>query len=837
MPIVIWGMIDRINRFQIGPNINLLNNNLFILIMINFFPKSAKKHVHLLLLFVFLILQSSNAQFRVTGIVSKKDLNTPLEFVTVGLFQNNKLLQTSIADSLGRFSFSNVTPETYRIHVSFIGYKTLDSTIDIRKNISLNILLLADKTQLKEITVLAKKPLIERKVDRLVFNLENTINTTGLNTIELLAKAPLLQVKNEGISMFGRSDVVIMINERIIHLTGPALDEFLKSIPVETITRIEIITNPSAKYEAAGNSGMVNIVTKRTRQPGYSGTANLSLSQSSSFSIRPSVTLNYNTKRIQFFGTISTGFGSNPSFYTNQIKYPTYTWDSYASDKEFSNVLQTSFGFEIPVTPKTSVGASYNRMHSEPDKNTERTTNIIDGLTEKIDSIIYIPSKEKKLFVNQSINIHFTHLFDSTNKKITIDADWYQNKYDLQTDISKTSYFSDGQLIPNSTFMNTSYNNHDASVYSINSILDIPLKEMKISVGSKASFFKNANDVQLYNLINNTWQLDSANSNSFKYNENIQALFLNINWPYKKFEFQAGLRGEFTQTKGFSSTLVQTNTNSYFDLFPTFYLTYQANKKNVFSFSYGRRLKRPSFAALNPFRVYREYYNYIEGNPYLKPYFSNNFEVTHTYKNFITSTLQFSKEKNAIYYLTLPEAGSNLIKTQPSNSITTIFINYDCNILYPRLKWLESSNEFSVFYTDVNSKLAATGDHVFGWGGDLKSINTFYFNKKRNFTGELDIIYEFPGISSLSHNESRFYTDVSFRYLLNKKIQFGLGFRDIFKSKTLKWSQTVAGILNSGSVNNGTRRIAVTARYNFGNTKLKKGSAHSQLGGDSGRVN
>ena len=153
------------------------------------------------------------------------------------------------------------------------------------------------------------------------------------------------------------------------------------------------------------------------------------------------------------------------------------------------------------------------------------------------------------------------------------------------------------------------------------------------------------------------------------------------------------------------------------------------------------------------------------------------------------------------------------------------------------MKWFESSNEFSVYYEETRSKFKETASRFSGWGGDFKSINSFYFNKQKTFSGELDFTYEFPGIDRLSKNQARVYSEISFRYsLMKKRLLLSAGLRDIFKSKTLKWSQELSGITNSGSVNNGTRKLALTARYNFGNNKIKKGNAHSELGGDSGRV-
>jgi len=760
-----------------------------------------------------------------------------VEFATIKLEFDSTNFKSTVTDKEGNFNFNDMQKTNYKITASFINSISKDITFFFSKDTFLLIKIEENIKNLAAVKVVSKKPVIERKIDRIVFNVDNII-TTGLSIPDLLSKTPLLQVKNDLPSIIGKSSVGIMINEKIIRLSGEALVEFLKSIPTETVTRIEVITNPPSQYEAEGLNGYVNIVTKSVKKLEYTST----ISQSFTFINKDAsgtqfnMSFNYNQKKIQYICNLGYNYGAQTSTFINKIQYPDYTWNAYSSSKELSRALRGTIGFEVPYSKDITFGATYSTTYSKPDQFITNDTKIFNNQF-VLDSFITFPVNDYKLFFDQTANIHFAKNIDSTGKKLVIDLDWSKNKFDLRNELNKTTYSPDGQIKPNSEVNDIAYNTHDASVKSINVQLKFPLKKSSFDFGGKVSLFTTENDITFYNRLNNVSVLNYNKTDNFRVNENVQALFSNYSNKYKKWEFQIGVRGEFTQTNGISKSLLQNNSSNYFNIFPTLFIAYNLNEKNDFSFSYGKRLKRPSFSSLNPFKTFNSYFDYTEGNPFLKPYFSQNFEIGHTYNNFLTSTIMLSSTKNSTIFLTTPNPTTNIRITSPSNSLLSFDFLYDISAVFNKAKWFSSTNEVAVYYSEIKSKQPSTKSINKGWSSQLKTINTIYFNKSKTLMSMVDFIYQFPEISLIGTTKSQNYTNISFRYkLLKNKLQLGIGLRDIFKSKNYQYEDVVNGITSYSFVNNGTRRLTFNVQYSFGNNKLKRGSSHSAIGNDGGRI-
>ncbi len=815
---------ERVNGFTI--TLNKLCNKRFI--KFSFYKMAG--------IFILLVTNSTAKSQIITGNVKSQE-GKQLDLVTITIKKDSSIIASTVTDSLGQYFFTESLPDiSYNISFSRIGYWTFDTLLTIKSGLQLFILMKVNPRDLKEIIVTTKKPLIERKVDRLVFNVGSIINTAGLSTIDLLARAPLLQVKNDLPSIIGKESVGVMVNEKIIRLSGNALSEYLKAIPSETIAKIEIITNPPSNYDAEGVSGYINIITKSTKKLGYAGSLSPSFRVANGSSVNLSTSLNYNTQKIQFITSLSLGYGSLTSTYSNKISYPSFIWDENSTGKELSRVIFGTVGLEKTISKKTTLGLSYNQMFSKPDQIIKKQTSIINNIFQT-DSTIIFPTNDYKTFINQSSNLHLNHNLDTAGKKIIVDFDWVNNSFDLKNDITKSTYVN-GFLKQNSVFNNIILNNHDAEVYSINSEFVIPSSKANISFGSKLSFFINKNEVRFYDKINSILIIDSNKTDNFKVNENVQALFFNYDQSFKKIQIKLGIRGEFTQTKSISKLVNQINNNDYFNLFPTIYFSYSLNEKNDFSISYGKRLSRPSFSALNPFKSYFDYYSYSEGNPALKPYFSQNFELSHTYNNIYNSTIMFSSVKNGTYYLTTTDPITNVKLTKPGNNITSLYFLYDFSASLDISKRFSSSNEFSVFYTKVKTNLPDLLPTNKGWGGELKTINTWYMNKPKTLISEVVVVYQSSQISQFSNTKAQYYFDLAFKYNLPKKrLQINLAFRDIFKTKNYIQEQVVNGIRNYSTVNNSTRRVTFNMRYTFGNNKIKRANTHSSVGSDGGRIN
>ena len=777
----------------------------------------------------------------ISGKIFNENAN-PLSYVTVIFKVNSKVVSTQITDSSGNFNYNGTISNNnlpVSVYFSRIGYLSMDTTVTTAGTLNLNITLKVNLVELKAVSVTNRKPVIERKVDRLVFNIENNVNTAGLDIYEVIGKTPLVRVYNDVISIVGKESADVLYNGKPLHLTGEALKTFLRSIHSEQIERIEVITNPPSQYDPTGNGGLINIVTKKIRSVGYWVSSNASFAIAKSNVARLGINFNYNKKDLRLFANLTTGIGANNSIYRDDIYYSQFTWQQEYLRKEFSKYINGSAGFELQMSKRTTLSSSYNRLTSYPDDKSSINVNYLSKATSLVDSALRSDVFIDKLYIANSINVHLNHQLDTTEKVFKLDFDYYNNRFDNKNNNASVTVDSNGTDIPKSTKQFLSVNNRNAEIYSITGEFNIPLRTIKYTYGGKVSYMKTLTSVKMFTIDGGNSIPDNNNTNDFKVSENIQALFFNATKKIsKKVEVQAGIRTELTEQKAVSPTLKQTNTKTYFSLFPTSYVKYEADKKNVFSLSSGRRFNRPNFSLLNPYRIYDNLFSYSEGNPGLKAYYSNNFELTHTYNNFLYYTLSYSKTTNSIRYITLIDDATNIQVQKPYNYITSQDYALVAGFSFDKITWLMSSNEASVYYSRVSSKLAATASTLSGWGGDFRSTNSIFFNKKRTLTGGIDLTYQAGYLSGIVRNKQYCFLDLTFRYSIPKKqLQFMVAARDILNSKNIRWTEFVNGITKSSFMNSNTRRISVTVNYSFGDKKVKAGNIYSAAGEEKGRVN
>jgi len=754
-----------------------------------------------------------------------------LQSVTVTLKKDTVIYKIEISDSLGNYSFKNLTPGNYNIDFSFINYQKASMSFLLKYDTTINCSLVPLPEQLKDVSISAKKPLIERKIDRLVFNVNDNVNVIGVDALELLSMTPEVKVIGNSVSIIGKGAVVIMINDKILHLSSPdELAAYLKSIPAKSIDRIEVITNPPAMYSAEGSSGLINIVLKKSKELGYNGSVNLNLTSPPSQTIAPGINLNYNNKNIRYYASLNGSDGFHNPRFSSSIFYPDKIQKSSTEEKEESQYIGGLIGFDADLSKTNTLGASFNIFNSYPYQTNTIRTLFINNQTKKVDSTSEQDNKNKIFYYERSANIHYVKSMDTIGKKkIVLDADWFSSGFDFPNKIESMMYNSDGILIPDESSRTISNNMLSSNVYSLNGVVYLPGKNYSFYFGGKINFIKSKNNVAL-NINNSDVNVQNINtSNSFSFTENTQALFTNYQTNFgKKWTFQSGLRGEYTQTNGISySTIDSTHTNSYFKLFPTLYLSYNSNSKNTLSINYGRRIDRPSFNSFNPYLQYLSQYNYSEGNPYLRPSISNNFELSDSYTNLDVS-LQYSFSNGQVGRIGVVDTSTNVTISQLYNFLSTRSFVISVNYTLDKIKWLQSMNEFDAYYNKTISSSGYTAPLTKGWGATFRSNNSFYFNKSKTIVGGLFFSYQFPEVNGINKMGKYYYFDVSGKYLLlNNKLVLAVSLSDVFKTLNIPFSNTVNGILTSNVVNNDSRRLRVSISYSFGNSKLKKGEEHS----------
>jgi outer membrane receptor protein involved in Fe transport len=793
------------------------------------------KNFFLVLLLIIPFLCFS--QINITGTV--KDSISNIEFANVILKNaNNEIVSGSITNENGLFKIQSKKGK-YNIIISFIGYENWVKEILVEeKDINLgNIQLIESESKLEEIVISAKRPTIKRKVDRLIFNIENSIVSSGGDAIDVLKKTPGVRVEGSNIGLIGKNSVRILINDRLSPLSGEELASYLQTLSSDDIIKIEVITNPPSKYEAEGNSGLINIVLKKVKRDYFGGNIRSTYRQATYSSVFLGGGITYQKNKLSLFTNINSGDGSIEVNETNKIFYPLQSWDTDTKIRYYTKFISGRVGIDYDITDNTSVGVQYLGTTSRPD-NREKTRTSILNTTNSLDSLLLTKANSDKKTYYHSLNGHFKTVFDTIGRSMTINVDYFAYNNELDRVNNTESFLENGDLIQNSTdiFKNTSNQN----INSFTSGLDFewPTKFTNLEFGGKLSFIKNDSDVGAFNFENDIFIANSNQSNIFEYKENTQAIYASASKSIEKWDFKLGFRFELTQTEGNSITLNQINNTNYNKLFPTAYITYNPNDNNSLSLNYGKRINRPGYSSLNPFRWFSNPYSFTEGNPFLQPSFTDNFELSHTLRNNLNTSLYVSITEDGSDQITLTDTSNNIQATVRRNFLEEYSIGISQSYTFKKIKWLENYIQYDFNYSKIKSTLPNTIDEQDGVNFYAAIDNSFYFNSKKTFFGELNFWYSSPGVSGVDFITESYAADMGLKWLfLEKDLQIRLVFSDIFKTNQSAIKSIVNGINQEYRNYYDNRQLTISATYRFGNNNLRTKSKQFSNEDERSRAN
>ena len=759
-----------------------------------------------------------NAQFRLEGVTYHD--NRPLSAISVSILSDSKFHQVTQSDSLGKYFFENLGKGIYRIQFSSVNFKRKEILFSLTGDTTINVRLEEITNNLRDIQINFKKQLIEKKVDRIVFNAENSVVAIGTDALELLAKVPGVRVLNDKISLVGKGGVNVMVDDKLIQLTEDDLSNYLKSISSDNISKIEVITNPPAKYDAQGNNGLINIVLKKNTSEGFRGAINSTFTQANYPTIAAGGNLSYKKDKITLFTNLNIRKGSLVPFEQSNIFYPNQTWTIVNKDRNFRTVPGGQVGIDYQMSKKTVVGLSYNgsstNFHSE-----ENIKTTILSKASLVDSILNSDANAIIKSHYNALNFYVKQALDSSGKQLTINGDWFRYKDDRSRFFNNTSYYQNGISVPDSFAEYLSESDQNIDLYTLKADVDLPYKSFNLSFGTKLSFINNESNLAFYRKRNGFFQPDLSQANNFNYRERTQAAYVNMNRKINDFDFQAGLRAEYSQVIG--ESVNQTNKNRYFQFFPTLFITYRANKNSVFSANYGRRINRPAYRKLNPFRWYSNQFAYAEGNPFLQPSFNNNIELSHAYNGIFTTTLSFNKLTDGYNDINFIDRNSNIQNSKPVNFITGYNYQLSNSVVFNKLKWWENINRVDVFYNLSKSNLPQTLNNLEGFGAYFSTVNQFVLNHSKTVLGDINFWYQFPTVDGLNRNKGQYNLDLGLKtLLLNKKLQLAINASDVLKSNKYRFSSVINNIRQEYNNYYDSRQLRISIRYNFGNEKIKQ---------------
>ena len=795
-----------------------------------------RKNLLFLLLFIICssttIAQSKTA--RITGQVLD-DSGKPLQGATISLLRqaDSALFKTAVTGKDGRYEFDNLAGDKYLLLITASGFDMTRSDLIIATEGSeTEAALIKLKTAAKNmegVTLTAKKPFIETKIDRTVVNVDASPTNAGATALEVLEKSPGIMVNNDGaISLRGKAGVIVMLDGKPSFLSPADLANLLKNMPASSIDQIEIMTNPSSKYDASGNAGVINIKTKKGKMAGFNGSVMTSITtsffeQGGALYVIPksqnSINFNYRKNKINFFGNY------NPNIFRgmNNLEISRTKLDE---DKNILgyNEVNTRFrfgnnnhtlklGLDFFADKKNTFGMVVSGFTFSGHPTPSTITNTLDADRQLLNSMVSRTDNRLK-FQNVTSNFNYRHQFDSAGRELTADADIIV--YDNTSNMTLTTDFfnSNGQPFGNQLVLK-GHLPSSIKIYSLKSDYVHPLKKGgRIEAGIKSSYVTNNNLVNYERWDLSKWVEDSR-SNHFIYDENINAVYLNANTQVKKWSFQGGLRLENTVAKGHQVTNDSTFKRNFTNLFPSAFISYAVNKSNQFTLSYSRRITRPNYQDLNPFIYFLDSLSYRKGNPFLLPQFTHNIEFSHSFKSKLITTLNYNTTNNVISQIL--KADGDLVFLTADNVARFRNIGISITAPVPVTKWW-TSNIFTNIFNNHYEGIYEGKPLDMSYTSFMVNM-TQTFTLKPGFSLELTGFYRARGVDQLSINEPMYVLSVGGqKQVLKGKGTLRLNLRDPF------WMQRYRGSTNydviSTSVRNrwDNRQVTASFTYRFGKT-------------------
>ena len=605
------------------------------------------------------LAQSAN---KITGSVSNA-AGEKLAGATLSLIKakDSAVVKLAVSSKSGEYEFENIPAGSFRIKASLVGTKAAYSDIiEIAGTDALikvpSFVLQPQEKNLGNVQVTTTRPLIENKIDRTIVNVDASVTNVGSTALEVLEKSPGINVDRDGnISLKGKQGVLILMDGKPTYLGATDLANLLRNMPASQLDQIEIMSQPSAKFDASGNSGVINIKTKRQETKGFNGSASFTYTQGVYPKANGNISINSRKGKLNLFFNYSVfsfkGFNELTilrKFRDVNTKELRFVMDQLSRSVHSGLPHNLKVGADLFATKKTTFGIVATGFYNERKGEGNSLTVIKDGF----DNVVsYNKAKSTNFdpWKNYSVNLNFRHAFDKKGKEITADVDhaYYNTRSEQFSDNDSLDKF--GNSVDSRFLLNGNLPS-EIKIYSARIDFALPLKgEARFEAGLKSSLVKTDNDAQFTHFDNsiNNWVSD-ARSNHFIYDENINAAYLNVNKQIKKFGVQLGLRLENTIAKGRQLTNSKNFDRNYTQLFPTSYFSYKINDKNTLGLSYGRRIERPNYQDMNPFQYLLDRYTYREGNPNLTPQFSHNVEFSHNYKGALNTSVNFTETRDII---------------------------------------------------------------------------------------------------------------------------------------------------------------------------------------------
>ena len=782
----------------------------------------------ILLAFIVFIPNRMFSQNQVGGQIVDKE-NQPVSFANVVLLNAKdsvSVIKGMISEDDGSFLFEEIENRPYVLKISFLGFADYIKRFEVEGNTNLGKIELQETSNsLDEVTVKARKPKIERKIDRISFNVENSV-ISSLNTYEILKRTPGVIV-SQGELLVKNRPATVYINDRKVYLSTAELEQLLSGLSGENVKSVEVITTPPARYEAEGSGAILNIVMSKNPSIGYKGSVNAS----NTVAVLPKYSLGtsqyYKTNNLNAFASYN--FNAN-NIYKNDESNVTYfesdgsensTWlgDFERDTKNYAHSLNTILDFTL--SEKSSLSLSANLNFTPKNDSDLRGQTDIYSASGRLDSLFTTDSRLENEAKNMLFNADFSTSLGENGAKLSAQVNYIRYDKDQDQDLNTTYFYGNGDEIRNNIIMTRAMQNSD--IYTGQVDITTNMGSLPVETGIKYAGITSNSALDFYN---NTFalQVDEL-SDALDYDENIYAAYFSTSKDLGKWSLKAGLRGEYTDITGISAQNGLVNDQDYFQLFPTFYAMRSIGEESSISLEYNRRIERPRFQSLNPFQYYINENNVKEGNPALVPGIANKVLFNYSYKGALFFDLYWDRVDHSPSVLSFQDNQKQLLRTVNDNLDYTQQFSLDITYANFVTNWYYLYGYLSGFYMEnqIYARESAAETYTIDtFSAFLNVGNYFYFGGDGTFSGNVNT-YFLPNIlaGSYKYENPQFGLDLGLRKtFMNNKISVSINAEDILRTMNIPMQSQYLNQDNGFYAISETRRITFGVRYNFGNFRL-----------------
>ena len=756
-----------------------------------------------------------------TGTVADSVSRQALPFATVVLrpATEAKTPLSTLTDAKGAFSFAGLAAGTYSLEVRYLGYRTGRPTavaIGAVPNAALAVALAPERHALAEVKVTATKPFIEQQADKLVLNVAASPLAAGGTAAELLGRAPGVLEQGSGYQLRGKT-VTVLLDGKLTNLSGDELKSMLSALPANTLDKVELIANPSAKYDASA-SAIVNLVTTKSLKFGTNGTATVGVGTGRYGRYNAGLSLNHRTEKLNVYGGLDRL--DNQTYSTSSAVRALGGEGQLAENSLETRRTKTNnlrLGFDLDLSKTTAVGVLAKGVLTDRTRTAESDA-LLSGASPAAQATqLRIAGASQVL--SPSVSVYYKTAF-AKDKTLRVSADYFGYAKDNRNDYATSTLDASGPASPADLLRDNSPARN--SVKSLLADYSQPFYQGTLEAGLKVITTTTDNDIRWEQApAGQPWTPDLGKTNHFIYRENVRAAYATFSRSIKKVSLQVGLRAEQTTTTGTSLTLNQATERQYLNLFPSVAAQYSRSEKTQFGFSYSRKIERFQFGIVNPFVTYISPYRYSQGNPTIMPSFSHNFELSYAYGSLVSASVGYSHFTNVLIDSFQKNDATQVVTNSFQNYPSAGQLNASLTLTKPLLnnKW-QTVTTLGVLYAQVQAGAGSIGVGTASPGAYLSSNHTLTL--RPGLKAEVSASY----MSPMTFGGLAIQSSYSGSLGLSQTVLKGAGtltlnVTDVFNTQRSRFDVLAAGI-NSQNVNKiESRFVKLNFSYKFGNQKVK----------------